>query len=207
MSTPFLKKNKKDFARGRPEKATHLGGSLPSRFSAPTDPLWGLADQTLVRCGSDQSPPTWGSAAHLSLAGGYQSHCLSLYRPCEPSRPAHFGNRVPWGSPSFDGLIISRSVQIVKGFLRIFYEILNSLLGSNARWKACTSPLWRPLARLSAGVPRRGWGPHPLLTLTLYHPYSGSAIANVGKFLTNFYILAGRPVLVAPEHPTKSSND
>ena len=190
MSILFLKKIKRFLSAGRPEKPPIWVARCPSRFSAPTDPLRGLADQTLVRCGSDQSPPTWGFAARLSLAGGYQSHCLSLYRPCEPSRPAHFGNRVPCGSPSFDGLIISRSVQIVKGFLRIFYEILNSLLGSNARWKACTSPLWRPLARLSAGVPRRGWGPHPLLTLTLYHPYSGSAIANMGKFLTNFCISA-----------------
>ena len=33
-----------------------------------------------------------------------------------------------------------------------------------AHGKGCTSPPRRPLARLSVGVPRRGWGSHPLLT-------------------------------------------
>ena len=131
------------------------------------NPLRDLPDQTTRHFG--RIIPTLVGRCWLPFLGGSaQSLSLPTFRAIATCSGGH---PIPLESSPFDGLIISQASAPVKNFFWAFLRGARLVLGSNARWKACTSPLWRPLARLSAGVPRRGWGPHPLLTLALYHFY------------------------------------
>ena len=94
--------------------------------------------------------------------------------------------------PPFDGLIISQSVGLVKSFF-------SQISGISSQEGLYTST-WRPLARLSTNDPRRGWGPHPLLTLTFYHILQRNEIANAGKFSTTFDIISA-----GADHSMKSN--
>jgi hypothetical protein len=113
----------------------------PSRFSAPTDPLRDLADQTSRHFGRiirtlvrHCCPPC--------LGGGAQTHRLPTFRAIAPCSGGH---QIPLESSPFDGLILSHFSGFVKGVLRSFYEAPQLVLGSISRWKACTSPLGVPL--------------------------------------------------------------
>lgn len=160
----------------------------------PRIPFGVSADQTLGHSGSDPSPPSWGTAArHSSVAVPSRL----VYRPSEPSRLTRVVIGFPLESSPFDGLSISHSVQLVKGFLRFFLRLSAHKLGSNSHEKVCANHFGVPLLG-SRGRPSEGLGFAPLLTLTFYHTYRGNTMENRGKFLTRFDMrAAGRLIWVA----------
>ena len=124
------------------------------------------------------------------LSGGAQALHLPTFRATVPCSGGH---QIPLESSPFDGLIISYAVWFVKGFFEEF------LRGSSARPSGITSVVRSAHNHLAspcsatAGVPRRGWGSHPLLTVTIISHIRENEIANLGKFSTKLYIWAGRP--------------
>lgn len=76
----------------------------------------------------------------------------------------------------------------------------------NSEGKVCADHLASPCSA-TFGVPRRGWGSHPLLTMTFYHIYRSRTITYLGKFLTIFDI-SGAPAedhSSENHHPTSTS--
>ena len=134
---------------GRPAHQGVLGNFVPQFLRASPAGLGRPTAPTLV---GDCYPPC--------LGGGAQAPHLPTFRAIAPCSGGH---RVPLESSPFDGLIVSHFSGFVKHPGKIFLGSLPTIprgscllqsgqrlaglaeLGSNARWKACTSPLGVPL--------------------------------------------------------------
>ena len=178
-----------------------LSPGSPSRLSRPDSRALGL----------DPSPFHRGTAARHSLVAAPRR---VVYRPSAPSRPARVVTRSRWNHPLSMVLLYHTSTglsRVFQKFLKIFLSSPHYLIFCDGGARACFSRLpTRFLAMVvnplrfsgdlppqglyfatmaspcsaTVGVPRRGWGPHPLLTMTLYHPYITNTIDNLGKFST-----------------------
>ena len=125
----------------------------PAGFGRPDSPPFGRIIRTLVRhC----YPPC--------LGGGAQTPRLPTFRAIAPCSGGH---RIPLGITPFDGLIVAHPCRLVKGFSGFFCRDPELALAYKrfARRVLCHF-MASPCSATNRGA-RKGWGPRPLLTLTL----------------------------------------
>ena len=127
---------------------------VPS-FQFPTSPMGlGRPDPTLV-----------GYCYPPFLGGGSQTHRLPTFRAIAPCSG---GQSVPLGIPSLRWSYCITLQRVCQGFFEDFYGILSPYSGDLPPQGVYFATMASPCSA-TVGVPQRGWGSHPLLTLLLYH--------------------------------------